>query len=157
MIKLVFMKQKEKKYLISLIGFTLLFSFIYFMLDYLSGGYRPIKAEFGTYLVVLNIITNIIMSFISALMFNLSTALQSLTRSGESTGLMSFISVIFGFFTFGCTSCMIAFLSAIGISFSVMLLPLYNYPYKLIGLGLLAIVFVIQLFIIKNAKCKIKF
>ncbi len=155
MIRLVLMKQKEKKYLISLAIFFSIFLFIYFMLDYLSGGYAPMIEDFGIYLVVLNIIVNILMSAISALMFNFSTALQSLSKRGESTGLMSFISVIFGFFTFGCTSCMIAFLAAVGINFAVIPLAMHNFPYKLIGLSLLGIVFVIQLYIIKKSTCKI--
>lgn len=155
MIRLVLIKQKEKKYIISLGGFFLVFLFIYFMLDYLSGGYAPMVEDFGVYLVVLNISVNVIMSFISALMFNFSTALQSLSKKGESTGLMSFVSVILGFFTFGCTSCMIAFLAAVGINFAVIPLAMHNFPYKLIGLGLLVIVFIIQLYIIKNSKCKI--
>lgn len=111
--------------------------------------------EFGVWLVVLNVIANLLMSAISTLMFNFSTALQSLSKRGESTGMMSFVSIIFGFFTFGCTSCMVAFLAAVGINFAVMPLAMLNFPYKLMGLGLLVIVFVIQLYIIKNSKCKI--
>ncbi len=155
MVKLVLMKHKEKKYLISLGVFFLVFLFIYFMLDYLSGGYQPMIEDFGRYLVVLNVIINVLMSAISALMFTFSTALQSLSKRGENTGMMSFVGVIFGFFTFGCTSCMIAFLAAVGINFAVIPLAMHNFPYKLIGLSLLLIVFVIQLYIIKNSKCKI--
>lgn len=155
MIKLVLLKQKEKKYLISLGVFFLIFLFIYFMLDYLSGGYKPMLEDFGTYLVVLNVLVNVVMSVISAVMFNFSTALQSLSKRGENTGMMPFLSVIFGFFTFGCTSCMIAFLAVLGINFAVIPLAMHNFPYKLIGLGLLVIVFIIQLYIIKNSKCKI--
>lgn len=155
MIQAVLMKQKEKKYIISLIGFGLTFMFIYFMLDYLSGGYQPMIDDYGIYLVIINIILNIVMSLLSAIMFNFSTALVALTKRGESTGYFSFISVILGFFTYGCTSCMVAAFSAIGITLSVTLLPMHNLPYKLIGLGLLIIALIVQLIIIKKAKCKI--
>ena len=109
MFKLVLSMQKQKKYIFSLIGYLLVFSIIYFMLDYLSGGYLPMIQDYGIYLVVINVLLNIAMSFISALMFNFSTAQVSLTKRGEATGYLSFLSVLLGFFTYGCTSCMITF------------------------------------------------
>jgi len=156
MLQLAFQKQKEKKFIFSFIGFSLVFMFIYFMLDYLSGGYQPMIDDYGVYLVVINVVLNIVMSLISALMFNLSTAYQDLTKKkSDATSYMPFISVILGFFTYGCTSCMISFLAVVGISFGVLMLPLHNLPYKLIGLLLLLIVFFIQTLIIKKGKCKI--
>lgn len=147
--------QKQKKYLISFVAYIVFFAFIYFMLDYLSGGYKPLIEDYGVYLVIINVGLNLIMSAISALMFNLSTAQMALTRKGESTGYLSFLSVILGFFTYGCTSCIITFLGVIGISFGVYMLPLHNLPYKLLGLVILIGSLFLQRYLINNAKCKI--
>lgn len=155
MFKLVLNMQKEKRYIIMFGVYLAIFSFIYFMLDYLSGGYKPMIEDYGTYLVVLNIIINLLMSATSALMFNLSTAQMKLTKRGEATGYLSFLSVILGFFTYGCTSCMLTFIGIFTTSFAVMALPLHNFPYKLIGLGILIVVFIIQAILIEKAKCKI--
>ena len=155
MFKVALKMQKEKKYIISFLIYLTVFSVIYFMLDYLSGGYGPLIKDYGVYLVVINVILNISMASISSLMFNLSTAQVALTRKGESVGYLSFVSVILGFFTYGCTSCIITFLGVIVISFSVLILPLHNLPYKLIGLVILIAALFLQRYLINNAKCKI--
>lgn len=155
MYRLVLSMQKERKYIITFFIYLAVFSFIYFLLDYLSGGYKQMIEDYGTYLVVINIALNILMSAISSFMFNLSTAQMKLTRRGEAAGYMSFLSVIFGIFTYGCTSCVVTFLSVLGISFTVAALPLLNLPYKLIGLGVLIIALIIQAIAIDKAKCKI--
>lgn len=155
MYKTALQMQKQKKYIISIIAYTIIFSIIYFMLDYLSGGYKPLIKDYGLYLVIVNVVLNIVMSALSSLMFNLSTAQVVLTKKGESTGYLSFISVILGFFTYGCTSCMITFLGVIGISFGVYMLPLHNLPYKILGLALLTASLFLQKYLINNAKCKI--
>ncbi len=155
MVKAIINMQKQTKYIISFFGYSVLFLFIYFMLDYLSGGYRPMINDYGIYLVVINIVVNIFMALISGLMLNFSTALVALTKKKEVLSYTSFISVILGFFTYGCTSCMITFLGAIGISFGVYALPLHNLGYKLLGLAILILAFVIQLIVIKRTKCKI--
>ena len=56
MFKLVLSMQKQKKYIFSLIGYLLVFSIIYFMLDYLSGGYLPMIQDYGIYLVVIKVL-----------------------------------------------------------------------------------------------------
>ena len=111
--------------------------------------------DYGVYLVLINVALNIFMSLISAVMFALSSPNKKQNKSIEATGYMPFLSVILGFFTFGCTSCMIGFLAALGITFGVFMLPLYNLPYKLLGLLLLMITFYIQRLIIKKMTCKI--
>ena len=68
---------------------------------------------------------------------------------------MTSFSVLFGILTYGCTSCVIAFLSVIGITFAVAVLPLAGLPYKLISLGLLIVGFVWLIKEIKTSKCKI--
>lgn len=155
MFRAVLKMQKQKKYIISFISYLTIFSVIYFMLDYLSGGYGPLIKDYGIYLVIINIVLNLLMASISALMFNFSTAQVSLTRRGESTGYLSFLGVVLGFFTYGCTSCMITFLGVLGISFGVYMLPLHNLPYKLLGFVILLVSLLLQRYLINNAKCKI--
>jgi hypothetical protein len=74
----------------------------------------------------------------------------------ESQGSnMTFISVIFGILTYGCTTCVISFFSAIGIAFSVAVLPLAGLPYKLISLGLLILGLLWVLWSIQRTTCKV--
>ncbi|MDD2574942.1 MAG: hypothetical protein PHD47_00575 [Acholeplasmataceae bacterium] len=155
MLTLVLQKQKQRKYVFSLIVFFVLFSLIYYLLDYLNGGYVKMKNDYGIYLVIINILLNIFMSALSAFMFNLSKALVDLnSKEGKGT-FMTSISVLFGILTYGCTSCVIAFFTAIGITFAVAVLPLAGLPYKLISLVLLLIGFIWLIKEIKTSKCKI--
>lgn len=155
MLTLVLQRQKTKKYLISFFVYFVLFSVIYYLLDYLNGGYLKMVEDYGVYLVIINISLNILMSALSAFMYNLSKALVDLnSKEGKGTFMTSF-SVLFGILTYGCTSCVIAFLSVIGITFAVAVLPLAGLPYKLISLGLLIVGFVWLIKEIKTSKCKI--
>ena len=75
MLTLVLQRQKTKKYLISFFVYFVLFSVIYYLLDYLNGGYFKMIEDYGVYLVIINISLNILMSALSAYMYNLSKAL----------------------------------------------------------------------------------
>lgn len=155
MIKEAFNKQLSKKYLIQGSIFFALFLLIFFILDYLNMSYPEMRETYGLYLVILNISLNIIMSFSSALLMNLSTAMVELKgREGKSSNL-GFFSILFGIFTYGCTSCVIAFLSVIGITFSVIALPLAGFPYKLVSLLLIMLGLFFILREIQYGKCKL--
>lgn len=155
MLSLVLQKQKSFKYLTSFFIYTAFFSIIYLLLDNLNGGYTQMANDFGSTLVVVNIVLNIVMSLLSAFMFNLSSALVDLTkREGKGT-FMTMFSVMFGVLTYGCTSCVIAFFAVIGITFSVAVLPLAGLPYKLISLALLIVGFIWLIREIKKSQCKI--
>ncbi|MDX9691108.1 MAG: hypothetical protein RBT45_01555 [Acholeplasmataceae bacterium] len=148
--------QKTKKYLIQGFLFFSFFLIIYFIVDSLNMTYAEMRLEYGLYLVILNIFLNIVMSFLSALLMNLSTSMVALKgKEGKATNF-GFFSVFFGILTYGCTSCVIAFFAAVGITFSVIALPFAGLPYKLISLLLI----VIGLFWIskeiKSGTCKIK-
>lgn len=145
-----------KKYIIQGTLFFTLFSVIYFLVDFLNMSYTEMIVEFGVYLVVINILLNIVMSFLSAILMNLSTAMVQI-KIGDSKGAnLGFFSILFGILTYGCTSCVIAFLAAIGISFSVIVLPLAGLPYKLISLVLILIGMIWIIREIKVGVCKIK-
>lgn len=155
MLSLVLQKQKSFKYLTSFFIYAAFFSIIYLLLDNLNGGYTQMANDFGSTLVVVNIALNIVMSLLSAFMFNLSSALVDLTKKEGKGTFMTMFSVMFGVLTYGCTSCVIAFFAVIGITFSVAVLPLAGLPYKLISLVLLMVGFIWLMREIKKSQCKI--
>lgn len=156
MILEVFKIQKEKKMIIQGIIIFAIFLLIYTVLDYFNGGYHWMRENYGIFLVVGNILLNIIMSALSALMMNLSTAFVRFSaKEGKGTFFTAF-SVLFGLLTYGCTPCVIAFFSTIGIAFSVAILPLAGLAYKFVSLALLIIGFIWLLYEIKRFRCKIK-
>lgn len=148
--------QKNKKYILSGFVFFSIFMIIYFLLDYLNGGYYEMRNNYGLFLVVVNIILNVIMAFTSSIMMNFSSAYLSLSgKEGKGT-FFGNIAVFFGMLTYGCTSCVISFFAAVGITFSVAVLPLAGLPYKLISLVILLLGFLWLIYEIKKGKCKIK-
>lgn len=155
MVKETFIKLKEKKYIIQ--GFIIfsIFLVIYTLLDTFNGGYSEMRQNFGLFLVFINIFFNILMSFLSALMMNLSTAYMSFSKKEGKGTLFTAISVLFGMMTYGCTPCVIAFFATIGISLSVAILPLGGLPYKLISLVILLAGLAWLLYEIKRFRCKI--
>ena len=155
MLSLVLQKQKTPKYLMSFFIYSVFFMVIYFLLDSLNGGYFDMGMQYGQYLVHINIALNIVMSLLSAFMFNLSSALVDLTKKEGKGTFMTMFSVLFGVLTYGCTSCVIAFFAVIGITFSVAVLPLAGLPYKLISLGLLFIGLFWLIREIKRSQCKL--
>lgn len=139
MFQLALEKQKSKKYIIQGLMFFLVFNLIYFIVDGLNMSYPTMSTTYGLYLVIINITLNLTMSFFSALLMNLSTAMVELKGKEGKASNFGFFSVLFGILTYGCTSCVIAFFASVGIAFSVIALPLAGLPYKLISLVLIAI------------------
>jgi len=155
MLSLVLQKQKSPKFILSFLIYTVFFIIIYFLLDTLNGGYFDMERDYGLYLVYINIALNIVMSVMSAVMFNLSSALVDLTKKEGKGTFMTMFSVLFGVLTYGCTSCVIAFFAVVGITFSVAVLPLAGLPYKLISMALLILGFFWLLREIKRSQCKL--
>lgn len=155
MLSAVLEMQKEKKAILSLIGYFAFFMVTYYIVDSLNMSYQQMIVDYGLYLVIVNILLNITMSLISATMFNFSTSLVKLNgKEGKATNLAN-LSILFGLLTYGCTSCVIAFFAVIGITFSVMVLPFAGLPYKLISLVLLVAGLIWLMYEIKNTKCKV--
>lgn len=139
MFKQALAMQLNRKYIIQGLLFFGTFSLIYFIVDGLNMSYQEMASTYGTYLVVTNIILNIVMSLLSALLMNFSTAMVEIKGKEGKSSNFGFFSVLFGILTYGCTSCVIAFFAAVGIAFSVIALPLAGLPYKLISLLLILI------------------
>ncbi len=147
--------QKEKRYIIQGIIVFVLFGTLYFTLDHLNLSYRDMVKDYGVYLVIINILMNIVMTSLSAFMWNVSTAMMKLTgREGKGT-FLSGLAYIFGILTYGCTPCVIAFFATIGITFSVAVLPLAGLPYKFVSLFLLLLGLLWLIYESNHVKCKV--
>jgi hypothetical protein len=150
------LKLKERQYQNEFIIMFLLFGTIYTVIDSLSGGYQVLIQDYGWYLVSLNIFINLVLTTLSAFMMIASTYHMKQTKKEAKGAYVSFFSVIFGIFTYGCTPCVIGALSLIGITFSVAVLPLAGLPYKLISLVILLLGLWWLSYEIKHPRCKIK-
>lgn len=148
--------QKQRRYIIQ--GFIVfsVFLVMYFVLDHLNIGYAEMINTYGIYLVVINILVNIVMAFTSAFMWNVSTALVKLTGKEGKGSFVSGFAYIFGMLTYGCTPCVIALFSTIGLTFTVAVLPLAGLPYKFIALVLLFLGFIWLRYESNHVKCKVK-
>lgn len=124
---------------------------MYTLLDSFNLSYREMTQEFGLFLAITNIALNLLMAFLSSLMMSASTA-QFKEPKGAN---MSFLSILFGIFTYGCTTCVITFLATLGITFSVAVLPLAGLPYKLVSLLIIVIGYLWTQREIRNTVCDI--
>jgi len=131
--------QLTRKYIIQGSLFFGTFMLIYFIVDSLNMSYAEMSETYGILLVITNITLNIVMSLLSALLMNFSTAMVEIKGKEGKSSNFGFLSVLFGILTYGCTSCVIAFFASVGIAFSVIALPLAGLPYKLISLLLILI------------------
>lgn len=156
MIDYIIQLHRQPKMIKQGILFGLFFFGIYTLLDSLNGGYAAMSTEFGLWLVILNIVTNLFMSFVSAIMMNLSTNLFHYTGKEGNGSWVPSISVFFGILTYGCTPCVIAFFASLGIAFSVAVLPFAGYPYKLISVALIIAGLFFVYYEVSRAKCKPK-
>jgi hypothetical protein len=126
---------KTKKLLLQGAGLVIVFMILYTMIDNLNLPMAQMAVMYGTGLVVLNVLTNLIMALGSAFMLNLSTAMAALKGKESAGSNLSYASILFGILTYGCTPCVIAFLASFGIAFSVIALPMAGYPYKIMSCG----------------------
>jgi hypothetical protein len=147
---------KTKKLLLQGAGLFIVFMILYAMIDNLNLPISQMAQQYGTGLVVINLITNVIMAAGSAVMLNLSTAMAMLKGKESVSSNLSYASILFGILTYGCTPCVIAFFASFGIAFSVVALPLAGYPYKLMSMALIAIGIGWTLWEIEHSACKIK-
>ncbi|MFA6692373.1 MAG: hypothetical protein WCR73_01320, partial [Acholeplasmataceae bacterium] len=100
---------KTKKLIIQGLLFFITFLVIYFVVDRLNMTYPVMIETYGLYLVIINVILNVMMSLLSAILMNFSTAMVELKRKEGKASNFGFLSVVFGILTYGCTSCVIAF------------------------------------------------
>ncbi len=140
MLRLVLHEQKRPKNLMVLAVATVFLYGLYLFLDVLANASVPtLIEEWGLGLFVLHQFLNLTMAVLAGLMISTSHINLRLNGSEPKGGTsIPFFSFIFGLLTFGCAPCVVAFLSAIGIAFTPIVLPFGNLPWKLLLLGLLA-------------------
>lgn len=146
----------HKKILIQTLLFFTIFMIIYTMIDVNNLSYALMAEQYGNPLVIVNIGLNLLMASLSSLLLSLSTIMAQLKGKESMGSNLSFVSVLFGILTYGCTPCVIAFFGSIGIAFSVIALPFAGLPYKFISLGLIAIGLIWTYNEIEHGKCKVK-
>lgn len=122
---------------------------MYTLLDSFNLSYKAMSQQYGWYLPIINICINVFMAYMSGLMLSASSA-QFKDLKGTN---MSFVSIAFGIFTYGCTTCVITFLASLGITFSVVVLPLAGLPYKLVSVLLVIAGYLWTQREIKNTVC----
>mgnify|MGYP000023889506 CR=1 FL=1 len=155
MLTLVLQKQKEKKFILMNTLFFAFFMGIYTLIDSFNMSYATMAAEFSVWLVIANIFVNVVMAVLATLMLTFSSAQFNFVGKESKASNLSFVSVLFGILTYGCTPCVISFFAAIGISFGVIALPLAGFPYKLISLAILVLGLVWIIYRIKKTACPV--
>lgn len=156
MFTLALERLKTRSSILQGLGFMAIFILIYTIIDHNNLSYGEMASIYGSYLVYTNVTLNVLMAILSALLLLLSTANAEL-KGKESLGSnLSFVSVLFGILTYGCTPCVIAFFASLGIAFSVMALPLAGLPYKFISIGLLVVGLIWTYYELQYGKCKVK-
>lgn len=155
MLDLAIAKLALPKYRVQFLVFLLIFLIIYGVIDYLNLPYPEMAARYGMGLVTLNIVLDLLMASMGAVLMTLSGINAELKgKEGKGT-VLGFLSVFFGMLTYGCTSCVIAFFATLGIVFSIAVLPLAGLPYKLISLLLVALGLLWMVLEIRYGKCRL--
>lgn len=149
-------KLKRRSALFQGLGFFTVFLLIYTIIDYNNLPYTEMGDLYGSYLIYINIFINLLMAILSSFLLLLSTANAELKGKESKGSNLSFVSVLFGILTYGCTPCVIAFFASLGIAFSVIALPLAGLPYKFMSIGLLLIGLASTYYELQYGKCKVK-
>ncbi len=159
MIQLIYKKALERKNIILFIFLFLFFMYIYAFLDYEGNtNYYFMTENFGIHITIIHITINIIIALLSSIMVLFSIINQRLTsKEPLGSNAIPFITFLFGLLTFGCTGCVVAFLTSIGIAFTPIILPNGNLLWKLAALLLVVIGFIFVMYQIKNTKCEVKY
>ena len=110
---------------------------IFFTIDYLNMPYAKMIKEVGFLVVLINIIMNIVMSYLSLSIYQIHEGIIKKINKELVGSNTSLYAVLFGMLTYGCTPCVISFFAAIGINFTIIALPWAGLPYKFISLLIL--------------------
>ena len=158
MLRAVMNEAKTRNNILYLIGAFVLFFGLYVFLDFEGNtNYTIMTEDFGIGIVSIHIIINTIIAILSSVMVIFSIINFKLTKiEPKGSNAIPFFTFIFGLLTFGCTGCVVAFFSAVGIAFSPIVLPSGNLLWKLAALLFVIIGFVWIMYSIEHTKCKIK-
>lgn len=136
--KLILMMHKTRKFIVINLGLFVLFMFIYTTLDLSANdGYQYLIDNFGYSVFMMHLIMNVILAATSSVVLTWSFIAMQVNKKDSKWTNMPIIGVFVGFLTFGCTPCVVAFLSIFGIGFAPMILPNGNILWKVLVLGLI--------------------
>lgn len=158
MLTAVKQEARSKQNLLLFVLLFFVFTALYVFLDFEGNtNYSVMTANFGIGITLLHIVMNLIIAVLSSIMVGFSIINYRLTKQEPvGSNAIPFASFIFGLLTFGCTGCVVAFLSAVGIAFTPLILPNGNLLWKFAGMVFVLIGFLWIMYSIQNTKCKIK-
>ena len=158
MLRAVINEAKSRNNILYLIGFFIFFFGLYVFLDFEGNtNYTFMIEEFGIFIVSIHIVINILIAILSSVMVTFSIINFKLTKvEPKGSNAIPFLTFLFGLLTFGCTGCVVAFFSAVGIAFSPIVLPSGNLIWKIAALLFVVLGFIWILYSIEHTKCKIK-
>ena len=133
--KLILTLHNTFKYkLINVILFAV-FLLIYTVLDINAvDSYSVYITDFGVAVLIMHLLLNFLISALSSVVVTWSFISLNVYKKDVKGTNLPFIGVIIGFLTFGCTPCVVAFLSIFGITFVPLLLPNGNLLWKVLVL-----------------------
>ena len=158
MLTVIAQKAKTRNNYLMFAGLFVLFLGLYIFLDFEGNtNYVIMTNNFGLGVVLLHIVINILIATLTSIMIGFSIINYSLNKvEVTGTNAIPFLSFIFGVLTFGCTSCVVAFLAAVGIGFTPLVLPNGNLLWKLGALLFVVLGFTWVMYRINKSTCKAK-
>lgn len=158
MLHIIYQKAFEKTNIILFAVLLLVFFALYVFLDFEGNtNYSIMTQQYGIMVTITHIFVNILIALLSSVMVTFSTINYRLTKKEPvGSNALPFITFLFGVLTFGCTSCVVAFLSAVGIAFTPVIFPNGNLLWKFAALGLVVLGFIWIMYSIQHTKCKVK-
>lgn len=158
MLSAVRLEATKRNNILLLTGLFIFFVGLYTFLDFEGNtNYSLMISNFGIIVTLVHIVINVIIAVLTSVMVTFSIINYRLTKvEPKGSNAIPMLTFIFGLLTFGCTSCIVSFLAAIGIAFSPVVLPNGNLIWKLVALLFVSLGFIWIMYSIKNTKCKIK-
>lgn len=157
MLAMVKQEALQTKYLLLISGLFVFFFGLYTFLDFEGNtNYVVMTENFGIKIVLVHIFINAVIATLSSIMVTFSIINYKLYKNEPvGSNAIPFVTFLFGLLTFGCTGCVVAFFSAVGIAFSPIILPSGNLIWKIVALLLTIIGYIWILYSIEHSKCKV--
>lgn len=158
MLTIIKQEAKQVKYILLLIALFGFFLGLYIFLDFEgNGNYTNLIANFGLDIFAVHLLINIIIAVLSSIIVTFSIISNNLTKQEpKGSNAIPFFGFIFGLLTFGCTGCVVAFFTSVGIAFTPIILPNANLLWKVIALVLVIAGFIYIMYSLNTMKCNIK-
>lgn len=158
MLQLVKTESLKTKNILIMVFVFFFFIGLYTFLDFEGQtNYTTFISNFGVGIVSIHIIINVIIALLSSVMVTFSIINYQLHNSEPvGSNAIPFLTFLFGLLTFGCTGCVVAFFSAVGIAFTPIILPAGNLLWKVLALLFTIAGFIWIMYSIQNGKCKVK-